>query len=172
MQERHKNRLQYYNEQKESTKLFVLPYINKYYELKQGTRVLEIGCGEGGNLHPFLEIGCACYGVDLLDINLVNAEKFYAEHPLRAHLHLLCKNIYDVEPEELGGVFDLIFLRDVIEHIPNQEKFMGHLKKFMAPEGVVFFAFPPCRNPFGGHQQICDHKWLCKMPYVHILPKK
>jgi SAM-dependent methyltransferase len=172
MQQRHKNRFQYFNEQKESTKKYVLPYIQKHFSLLSGSRVLEIGCGEGGNLHPFLEMGCECYGVELSEYNLSNAAHFYAENPHKEHLHLLHKNIYDVEPEDVGGTFDVVFLRDVIEHIPNQERFMRHLKKFMAPHGVAFFAFPPWRNPFGGHQQICKSKWLSRTPYLHLLPLK
>ena len=172
MQERHRNRLQYFNEQKESTKMSVLPYISNHFTFRSGSRVLEIGCGEAGNLHPFLEIGCECYGIELLEESFKDANQFYAEDPLKAHLHLIRKDIYDVEPEELGGLFDVIFLRDVIEHIPNQEKFMAQLKKLMHPEGVAFFAFPPWRNPFGGHQQVCNNKWLSKIPYLHLLPNK
>jgi len=78
---------------------------------------------------------------------------------------------YFNEQEEIGGAFDIVFLRDVIEHIPNQESFMKHLKKFISPNGIVFFAFPPWRMPFGGHQQICHKKWLSHIPYMHILPK-
>jgi 2-polyprenyl-3-methyl-5-hydroxy-6-metoxy-1,4-benzoquinol methylase len=61
-------------------------------------------------------------------------------------------------------------MRDVIEHIPNQEKFMGYVKKFMKPDGKFFLGFPPWQNPFGGHQQICSSKILSKLPYFHLLP--
>src|SRR5215469_2126238 len=106
MQKRHKDRLQYFNEQKESSRISVLPYIQKHVPLKQGTRVLEIGCGEAGNLYPFLEIGCECYGVELLEGNIRNSNEFYAGNPLKEHLHLLSKDIYEVLPEKLGGTFD------------------------------------------------------------------
>jgi len=171
MQERHRDRLQYFNEQKESTRISVLPYIQKHVPLKPGTRVLEIGCGEAGNLYPFLETGCECYGVELLEGSIRNANEFYAGNPQKEHLHLLSKDIYEVKPEELGGTFDVIFLRDVIEHIPHQEKFMKHLKSFMSPDSIAFFAFPPWRNPFGGHQQVCENKKLGMTPYLHLFPK-
>ena len=175
MQERHRNRQQYFNEQSESTRGYVLPYIMQHITEEKSVneeplRVLEIGCGEGGNLLPFLEAGYKCWGVELFEINYRNALKFYEEHPLKLHLQLLNKNIYEVTPDEIGGAFDIVFLRDVIEHIPAQEQFMKHLKNFIAPNGVVFFAFPPWRMPFGGHQQTCLNKWLSKIPYMHILP--
>lgn len=172
MQERHTDRDRYFKEQTRSSAISVFPYIQKHKPLGSGVRVLEIGCGEGGNLYPFLESGCECYGVDLNEFSIENGKTFYSGNSFENNLHLLCENIYDIEPEDLGGTFDVIFLRDVIEHIPNQEKFMKHLKKFMINNGVVFFAFPPWRNPFGGHQQVCDNKYLSKTPYLHLLPMK
>jgi len=176
MQQRHVNRQQYFDEQRESSEKYVLPYIRQGMEsggsaIGKGCRVLEIGCGEGGNLAPFLEAGCECWGVELLKESYNNALMFYAENPLKSQLHLVQKNIYDVTPEELGGTFDVIFLRDVIEHIPAQERFMKHLKRFMLPGGVAFFAFPPWRMPFGGHQQVSRSKWVCRMPYIHVFPR-
>ena len=199
MQKRHTDRLLYFNEQSESTRKYVLPYIfenmqadrhcgvypdklglapqspNSQEILKQVQndgrhRVLEIGCGEGGNLLPFLELGCECYGIELTENSYNNAVDFYAENPLKENLHLLNKNIYDVAPAELNGTFDIVFLRDVIEHIPNQERLLKHLKQFLAPQGVIFIAFPPWRMPFGGHQQMSRSKWVSRCPYVHLLP--
>ncbi|MCL2290464.1 MAG: class I SAM-dependent methyltransferase [Bacteroidetes bacterium] len=171
MQERHKNRQQYFNEQSESTRKYVLPYILQGIDTDKKLRVLEIGCGEGGNLLPFLETGCECYGVELSETSYNNALIFYEENPLKSNLQLLNKNIYEVTPDEIGGAFDVVFLRDVIEHIPAQEQFMKHLKQFIAPTGVVFFAFPPWRMPFGGHQQVSHKKWISRMPYIHAFPK-
>lgn len=171
MQKRHIDRQQYFNEQSESTRKYVLPYIFSCKDGGSVYRVLEIGCGEGGNLLPFLEKGYECWGVELHEESYNNAVKFYENNPLKCKLHLLRKNIYDVTPDELGGTFDIIFLRDVIEHIPEQEKFMKHLKKFIAPDGVVFFAFPPWCMPFGGHQQVSRNKLISKTPWIHAFPK-
>lgn len=173
MQHRHQDRQQYFNEQSESTKKYVIPYIQQGMEntIGKGCRVLEIGCGEGGNLHPFLEMGCECYGVELSEGNYNNALKFFENDPLRDHLFLLNNNIYDVTLNSLGGAFDIVFLRDVIEHIREQKNFMKHLKKFVAPNGVIFFAFPPWRMPFGGHQQVIRKKWVSLLPYIHLLPR-
>jgi len=173
MQQRHIDRKQYFDEQSESTRNYVVPYIADGLGKKIDTnfRVLEVGCGEGGNLLPFLEKGCECWGVELSEWNYNNALTFYADSPLKSKLHLINSNIYDVTPEKLGGTFDIIFLRDVIEHIPSQEKFMKHIQNFMSENGVIFFAFPPWRMPFGGHQQIARSKWTSRMPWIHIFPK-
>lgn len=167
MQERHKNRLLYFNEQAQTTEQYVIPYIEDVFPLREGLRVLEIGCGEGGNLKPFLDRGYACTGIDLNKGQIENAKVFLADHPHLDRLTLIAEDIYNIEPQP----FDLIILRDVIEHIHDQERFMAFLKRFIAPGGVVFFGFPAWMMPFGGHQQICDSK-LSKMPFIHLLPAK
>ena len=166
MQERHRNRLLYFNEQATTTEHYVIPYIEQVFPLREGLRVLEIGCGEGGNLKPFLDRGYRCTGIDINKGQIENAKVFMADHPHLDQLTLITDDIYNIEPQP----FDLIILRDVIEHIHNQERFMGFLKQFLAPNGVVFFGFPAWQMPFGGHQQICVSK-LSKTPFIHLLPK-
>lgn len=167
MQKRHNNRQQYFKEQEYTTQKYVIPFIEQIQTINPETKVLEIGCGEGGNLKPFLDRGCECYGIDLNQNQISNANNFFSEHPNSKNLTLVCENIYNIK--SLPN-FDLIFMRDVIEHIPNQEKFMAFLKTFLKPNGVLFFGFPPWQMPFGGHQQVLKSKFLSKVPYIHLLP--
>lgn len=169
MQERHTDRKQYFEEQVLVTEKFVIPYIEQVIKLKESSVVTEIGCGEGGNLKPFLDRGCKAIGIDLALNKIENGEKYYASHLLKKNLQLIVANIYDIDAKKIEKS-DLIILRDTIEHIPNQSVFMNKLKDFLKPDGKVFFAFPPWRMPFGGHQQICDSKILNKTPFTHLLP--
>ncbi len=173
MQERHRNRRLYFEEQAYTTEKYVIPFIEKWggtavSEQSAALRVLEIGCGEGGNLKPFLDKGCECTGVDLNGPQIERAREFFAGHPYEDRLTLLHADIYDVSPDE--HQYDIIMLRDVIEHIHNQERLMHILPRFLKPHGVMFFAFPPWMMPFGGHQQICRSR-LSKVPYIHLLPR-
>lgn len=168
MQERHLDRKRYFQEQGVTTEKYVIPYIEDVVPVHKDIRVLEIGCGEGGNLVPFLKMGCEGVGVDINDKQIKNAKIFVDEILPDARAKFISQNIYDVTSDDIGK-FDLIMLRDVIEHIPNQEVFIKHLKTFLKPEGKVFFGFPPWCMPFGGHQQICRSKFLSKVPYFHLL---
>ena len=169
MQQRHRDRMIYFQEQAECTRRYVIPYIEQVLPVTPNLRILEIGCGEGGNLKPFLELGCHCVGVDIDVAQIEKAKQYLSEYYLGDNLTLIALNIYDVQPDEIG-TFDIIMLRDVIEHIPNQERFMHCLKGFMYDESVVFFGFPVWCNPFGGHHQICCNKVLSHMPWLHLLP--
>lgn len=169
MQERHRNRKQYFEEQGLTTERYVIPYIKNVKELSAKSRILEVGCGEGGNLSPFIERGCEVVGVDINSRQIAKAKVFIKEKFDADNISLLDNNIYDMGPDDIG-LFDIVMLRDVIEHIPGQDRFMKHLKSLLKPDGVVFFGFPPWRMPFGGHQQVCHSKVLSKLPYFHLLP--
>lgn len=168
MQKRHKNKQQYFIEQGLTTNKFVVPFVSELVQINSKTSVLEIGCGEAGNLKPFLDLGCKAAGIDISCHRIELANEFYKNHKNRENLQLICSDIYDVTPE---NKFDIIIMRDVIEHIPNQEKFMGFAKKFLKNDGKFFLAFPPWQNPFGGHQQLCKNKILSKLPWFHLFPK-
>ena len=168
MQERHKDPLHYFKEQGITTRKYVIPYISDVYTISSSSRILEIGCSMGGNLTPFLDLGCRVTGLDIAQHSISQAEAFLKDHSKWHNLVLICDDIYNRTAAD--GEFDVIIMRDVIEHIHDQEKFMGFVKQFLAPGGVFFLAFPPWYNPFGGHQQICSSKFLSRLPYFHILP--
>lgn len=173
MQERHLNRKQYFDEQGITTEKYVIPYIENCMPIEKDTHVLEIGCAEGGNMAPFIARGCYTVGVDLNERQIEKAKSFLSEKFSPAvfdqQVKLVAQDIYKVAPESLGR-FDLIVMRDVIEHIFDQERFLHYVKAFLKPGGRIFFGFPPWHMPFGGHQQIC-HSFLSKTPYIHLLNK-
>lgn len=171
MQDRHTNRMQYFREQEITTKKYVIPFIHKVMNIDENTSILEIGCGEGGNLVPFLLLGCKrIVGVDMSKGKIENAKKYFSEFENVNHIKFINNDIHNINPNDVGR-FDIIITRDVLEHIHNQEMFMSFVKKFMKPDGRFFLGFPPWYNPFGGHQQICENKLLSKMPFFHILPE-
>jgi SAM-dependent methyltransferase len=172
MQERHKKRDKYFEEQSYTTHKYVIPFIEDIKALNHESEVLEIGCGEGGNLKPFLDMACKVTGVDILESKISNAKKFFSDHPQNQNLELIASDIYKPPAELAKKQFDLIFMRDVLEHIYDHEKFLNYVKKFLKPDGVFFLGFPPWQNPFGGHQQMCHSKILSKLPWFHLLPGK
>ncbi len=168
MQERHIDRKLYYNEQAYTTEKYVIPFIKDVIDIDENTNVLEIGCGEGGNLKPFADIGCNIVGIDILAGKIENAKAFFKAHKNEKKIKFIADDIYN--ENAINEKFDLIFMRDVLEHIHDQEKFLHYVKRFLKPTGKFFLGFPPWQNPFGGHQQMCNSKLLSKLPYWHILP--
>lgn len=168
----HKNVQVRFEQQAENSENYVLPFVAKTQEITAATRVMEVGCAEGGVLLPFLKKSCFCLGVDLATERIEWAKGFLKEYVDNNQVALVAQNIYDEDfLEKYQNSFDLIILKDVIEHVPEQQNFIPYLCKFLKPGGQIFFGFPPWHMPFGGHQQICEKKWTSKMPYYHILPR-
>ncbi len=168
----HKNVQVRFDQQAENSAAYVLPFIADTHTINAATKVMEVGCAEGGVLLPFLEKGCQCVGVDLAASRVAQAKEFLEKYVANEQATLVAQNIYEQDfIEKYEGAFDIIILKDVIEHVPEQEKFIPHLMRFLAPGGQIFFGFPPWYMPFGGHQQICEGKLASKLPYYHILPR-
>ena len=79
MQQRHLNRKQYFCELASTAREFYLDYVKADITLTPATRVLEIGCGEGGNLLPFAEKGCKVTGIDICQKRIEEAQDFFTE---------------------------------------------------------------------------------------------
>ena len=169
MQKRHQDNQLYFEEQAVTTKKYVIPYIEQVKKIDENTSVLEIGCGQGGNLLPFLEAGCKCTGMDIDKNKILAGMDFFKKRSDSDNIELFYANIYELDPQHYTQ-FDIIILRDVIEHLPDHQQLMKLLKFFLKENGIVFFAFPPWRMPFGGHQQVLGNKVLSKLPFYHILP--
>ena len=161
-----------FDQQVDNSSNYVVPFIEQTLTLTTQTKVLEIGCGEGGVLKPFLDRGCSCVGVDLDQIRIDLAHDFLKDEIASGKLICRYKNVFDQDFQSQYHIFfDLIILKDVIEHIPDQETFIPFMKSLLKPGGQIFFGFPPWYMPFGGHQQVARTKWASKIPYYHILPK-
>jgi SAM-dependent methyltransferase len=172
MFEFHTNRHAYHRLLHNNAVEHIIPFIEKNMVLGGSRRMLEIGSGDGGNLSAFLTYGCNCVGVEL-DKDLVEFTKEkLPSYIASGHLLMHSKDIYDADIEkDLGGRFDLIVLKDVIEHIQNQPKLFARMREMLKPGGMIFFAFPPWQMPYGGHQQICKHTLTSKLPWYHLLPR-
>ncbi len=171
MYEFHQDKDRYFDMQYRVTKDYIYPFLQETLPGKTFVRVLEIGCAEAGVLKCFLEHGSFCTGIELSQPRIQAAERYHAEALKENRIEFVNRNIFDIDPEhDLGGKYDLVILKDVIEHIPGQLEFIAQLSLFLNEGGVIFFAFPPWYMPYGGHQQVCKNKWLSKLPYFHLLP--
>ncbi|ALO48182.1 class I SAM-dependent methyltransferase [Hoylesella enoeca] len=167
MQYRQSDRKLYFQELSTTSRKYFIPYIEKYKKIICGMNVLEIGCGDGGNLLPFSQKGCNTLGVDLAECRISDAKKFFQE--VNATGEFIASDIFDIKG--MDGLFDLIICHDVLEHIDNKSFFISSLKRFLAPQGIIFISFPAWQMPFGGHQQICRGRILSHLPWFHLLPK-
>lgn len=166
---RYIDRERYFNELAQTSQEFYIDYIRSFKTIDSNSRILEIGCGEGGNLLPFAQYGCQVTGLDLAPNKIANAKSFFENRGERGEFR--CSNfLTDSSPTE-DERYDVIIIHDVIEHIEPEVKteFFERAQLYLKPDGIIFFGFPAWQMPFGGHQQIC-HSSFCKLPFIHLLP--
>ena len=171
MFEFHKDKQAYFKQQVDNATNYVIPFVRQWCKVGVGVDVLEVGCAEAGVLKAFLDVGCKGVGVELSESRAELAKQYLSDYINQGKAEIISKNIYDEDfKTRFASKFDLIVLKDVIEHIPDQQKIITALKHYLKPNGKIFFGFPPWQMPFGGHQQVAKNKWLSKLPYYHLLP--
>jgi len=95
------------------------------------SRVLEIGCGAGGILLPFKIAGSDVLGIDLDDKYMDKG---------RSHgLTLKRISVFDIPGNEK---FDLIILKDVLEHLVDVERMIKILKDHLSEFGQIYVQVP------------------------------
>jgi len=167
----HTDKARYFEMQRSVAAQFVVPMLERHLARPKPWRVLEVGCAEAGVLKAFTDAGHYGLGIELEPGRAALAREFLSTEIDQGKAEIRTDNIYDVAPRALGAEgFDAIVLKDVIEHIPHQERMLPRLAEFLAPGGKIFFGFPPWMMPFGGHQQIARSKWVSKVPWLHLLP--
>lgn len=167
----HEKRELNFNYQILNTQDYIIPFINEKFKIKEGIKVMEVGCGEGGVLKPFADMGCICTGVDLHEYKINLANEYLSDYVKDGKIKFIYKDIYDLaEDKSFWNSYDLIILKDTLEHIHGHDRIIKTLKIFLNSNGHMYFGFPPWHMPYGGHQQVCSNKLLSLTPYYHLLP--
>jgi SAM-dependent methyltransferase len=165
---------QYRHYQRTLTARYLIPALESWGIVLEGRSLLEAGSGNGGCAAEFHRAGCRVTAVEI-DSRLVDiAAEFNAREglPINTHLGDVCR------PDCPGfdeGPFDVVLLRDVVEHLEDLEGALANLGNVLSPDGVLFVVFPPYYSPFGAHQQILPRRGigplaLNKLPWIQLLP--
>ncbi|HOI30152.1 MAG TPA: class I SAM-dependent methyltransferase [Melioribacteraceae bacterium] len=152
-------------EQKEYTLNYLLPYFQKNIPGFNDMTILEIGCAEGGLIDVLTKTGFDATGIELSRDRIDIAMK------QNSSLKIIQGDITDQTlPDRIGRKFDLIIMREVIEHVHNKYALFNNLNNLLNENGYLFITFPPKYSPFAGHQQIAK-SFLKFIPYLHLLPE-
>lgn len=168
MQKRHTDYERYFCESKESCEKYYLPYLKEHTPFKYGDslKVLEVGCGLGGNLAPFARLGYDVSGVDVDSLSIERARELFHKYNLSGTF--IHSNIHKYSD---NNQYQLIMLHDAIEHIHDKDRLMLRLQELLDEKGFLFIAFPAWCMPFGGHQQVAQSKFVSRCPFIHLLPR-
>ncbi len=109
----------------------------------------EVGCGQGLLQRQIEEVyGREVTGFDLNENGL--------KHNLSEFSRVCCYDIYKRDGT-LRGRFDLIFLWDVIEHVPDEDGFVQAVMFHLAPGGNLIVNVPAGEWAFSGYDRAAGH---------------
>ena len=148
----------------------LVEYMRNHGAFHPGDAVAEIGCAEGGVLAAFEIAGAKrALGTDIAVSRLETGRRINEILGLKAHL--TTHDVIGQEPlPEWQHSYDLVILRDVIEHLDHTDIALRNISRLLKPGGFLFVTFPPYHSPFGGHQHLIETS-RAKLPYIHLLPR-
>lgn len=155
-------------EQEKYTRGYFLGYLksNILIDDPSSFKILEIGCAEGGMLSVLSAEGFKVKG---LEISQGRAD--IAKLKLDADVEVAVGDISDQQTLDMSEKYDLIILRDVIEHVSDQKEGLKNVSLLLRTGGRLFVTFPLKYSPYAGHQQGC-RSWLNKVWYITLLPDR
>jgi SAM-dependent methyltransferase len=108
-----------------------------------GKRTLDIGCSYGKWVYWMSKYGAKATGIDLAGGCIKWGKK-------KLNLDLRQCSISDID--EPSGLFDVVTMIDLIEHIADLGSFMKSLFRLVKPGGVVFVQTPNFESYYKYHQ--------------------
>ena len=103
--------------------------------IKPKSKILEIGCGGGWNLIPFLRSGHTIYGTEYSkELKKISKYKGIIK--------------YDKNYKFSRKKFDLIIVSHVLEHLYDINNFLNNLKKILKDDGYLYIEVPSIEKKY------------------------
>jgi len=121
--------------------------LDKFYKKPASNKILEIGCGTGGNL-PLLSKYGALTAIELCDEAIAIAAK---KNICPVHKGSLPDNL------QLVDKFDLICMLDVLEHIEDDSGALNNVASQLNFNGMLLITVPAYMFLWSAHDEIHHH---------------
>ena len=99
-----------------------------------GRDALDIGCGGGFMVEAMRRVGARAVGLDINPAAIAYAERQYPKN------RFFCEDVGAFEGRDLA--FDFVYSSEVIEHVPDAQRYMALLARITRPGGHVYITTP------------------------------
>jgi SAM-dependent methyltransferase len=150
----------YFDEQTQSS-LEDTALLNNIKKLKSGGTFLEIGCAGGAFLHAAQKSGYTVRGVEFSDVAAKLAREKFG-------LDVMTGDI--AEARFPDNTFDVVFMGDVLEHLPDPVATCTEVHRIMAPGGIFVIECPMQTNAIFSRMGFLLYGLAGKKTTVHLPP--
>lgn len=131
------------------------------YAPLEGARILDIGCGLGVYVRKFREFSDDVCGIDIDPKRLREGARTTPGLGLAVGEHLPFR----------GGVFDVIVLNEVIEHVHDDAATLREAERVLRPGGRIVIYAPNRLYPFETHGIYVGKRFIFgNIPFINWLP--
>lgn len=102
---------------------------------KQGSRVLDVGCGTGIMTKAYLD--CDAEQVTAIDLSQEMVARARAKFPSEGRVTFICGDVVDLEGDEL---FDVVVMYNVYPHIIDKKPLVKAVRRLLVPGGRFLVA--------------------------------
>ena len=114
------------------------------------SKVLEIGCGVGGNVGLLSQWGHYC-GIDMHKPAIdYCAEEF-------PQFEFQCTRVEDISQEFSSDKFDSVYILDVLEHIHDQVAILKSVQNYLSHDGKILLTVPAFQFLWSPHDEFVHH---------------
>ncbi len=150
-----------YFDEKTQTSLEDQTLIAGIRKFKPSGKFLEIGCAGGAFLHAVRKAGYEVKGVEFSEIaSKLAREKF--------GLDVITGDV--TEAKYPDNTFDVVFMGDVLEHLPNPLATCKEVFRIIAPDGIFVVECPMQTNTLFSRAGFLAFSLLGKKTTVHMPP--
>jgi SAM-dependent methyltransferase len=127
----------------------------------EGKRILDIGCGVGAFVRRLGEYSDRVCGTDIDAESVKRGAEEVPDLSLAVGEHMPFRD----------GVFDVILLHEVLEHVDNDLETLREARRLLAPGGRVVIFCPNRLYPFETHGIFLGKRYVFgNIPFVNYLP--
>lgn len=132
--------------------------LERVLEARRGQRgaLLEIGSAKGFFLRAAKAAGFEVHGLELNERNALRSREFIGDTVLNIDLFSA------KYPDER---FDVLYMRDVFEHVPNPREMLAEMYRIARPGCVVFIEVP---NIEGLMYKLVRQRHICVFGFEHL----
>lgn len=141
-------------------KLVFGAYLAKPLKITKDMTVLDVGCGFGNNLYPFLDKGCRCYGTEVTEATSKLAQDLATERGFECTI----KHGYNQSLPFESGFFDLLLSINVLHYEKTDEDIERSLREYcrvLKPGGaMILITVGPEHTIYRRAKVIGHHRYL------------